>query len=62
MVDLSEVIKVLMERATERLDGGFNLRLMEDLINDLMDGGFHETIMEGFIVLIRDTFIGAKIV
>ena len=62
MVDLSEVIKKLMERATERLDGGFNLILMEDLITDLMDGGFHENKMEGFIAFIRDTFIGAKIV
>ena len=37
MVDLTEVIKVLMERATERLDGGFNLRLMGDLMK-IFDG------------------------
>ena len=37
MVDLTEVIKVLMERATERLDGGFNLRLMRDLMK-IFDG------------------------
>jgi len=61
MVDLTEVIKVLMERATERLDGGFNIRLMGDLRKDFMDRGFHNK-MEGFIVFIRDTFIGAKIV
>ena len=37
MVDLKELIKVLMERATERLDGGFNLTWMGDLMN-IFDG------------------------
>ena len=37
-----KVIEVLMEHATERLDEGFNLRFMRDLMKDLMDGRFGE--------------------
>ena len=57
-----QVIEVLMEHETVRLDGGFNLRFMEDLKQQMMDGRFGENMMEDLIVLIRDIFIGAKIV
>ena len=43
-----KVIEVSMTHATERLDGGFNLRFMEDLMKDLMDGRFGEKNDGGF--------------